>query len=224
VVHVVDATGKLDERHDTVSYVSLFSTTPGNLNKEVEQINENFVCGKDKPIDFVTFSVKYGCWTYNDTMSGWSEADIPTIHVKSDTKENERITQVSIDTKESVRWVLAINTKEIEDFKFTDARSSEELISEDISEDKKSSVDDWHIIQFSGGKNAPRLFDLTLYWKSGSAQSTDNGSLLKLRTDVNRLTPITERVLEKLPRWCSLFGKSTSPHTLAFLRNLPVNF
>ncbi|GAU15874.1 hypothetical protein TSUD_40950 [Trifolium subterraneum] len=145
VVHVVDATGKLDERHDPVSYVSLFSTTPGNLNKEVEQINESFVC---------------------------------------------------------------------------DARSSEEL----ISEDKKSSVDGWHIIQFSGGKNAPRLFDLTLYWKSGSAQSTDNGSLLKLRTDVNRLTSITERVLEKLPRWCSLFGKSTSPHTLAFLRNLPVNF
>lgn len=220
VVHVVDATGKLDERHATVSYVSLFSTTPGNLNKEVEQIDENFVCGKDKPIDFVTFSVKYGCRTYNDATSGWSEADIPTMHVESDAKENERITQVSINTKESVRWVLAINTKEIEDFKLTDARSSEEL----ISEDEKSSVDGWHIIQFSGGKNAPRSFDLTLYWKSGSTQSTDNGSLLKLRTDVNRLTSITERVLEKLPRWCSLFGKSTSPHTLAFLRNLPVNF
>jgi hypothetical protein len=119
VVHVVDATGKLDERHATVSYVSLFSTTPGNLNKEVEQIDESFVCGKDKPIDFVTFSVKYGCRTYNDTTSGWSEADIPTMHVESDTKENERITQVSINTKESVRWVLAINTKEIEDFKLT---------------------------------------------------------------------------------------------------------
>jgi hypothetical protein len=115
----VDATGKLDERDATVSYVSLFSTTPGNLNKEVEQIDENFVCGKDKPIDFVTFSVKYGCRTYNDTTSGWSEADIPTMHVESDTKENERITQVSINTKESVRWVLAINTKEIEDFKLT---------------------------------------------------------------------------------------------------------
>jgi len=85
-------------------------------------------------------------------------------------------------------------------------------------------VDGWHIIQFSGGKNAPKLFDLTLYWKSGSTQSTDNGFLLKLRTDVDRLTPITERILEKLPRWCSLFGKSTSPHTLAFFRNLPVNF
>lgn len=112
----MDATGRLNVGHDPVSYVSLFSTTPGNLNVEVEQINENFVCGKDKTVDFVTFSVKYGCLAYNDTMSGWSETDIPTIHVESDTKENGRITQVSINTKESVRWVLAINTEEIEDF------------------------------------------------------------------------------------------------------------
>lgn len=116
-MHVVDATGRLDERHNPVSYVSLFSTTPGNLNKEVEQIDESFVCGRDKTVDFVTFSVKYGCWTYNDTTSGWSEADIPTMHVDSDAKENGRVTQVSIDTKDSVRWVLAINTEEIEDFK-----------------------------------------------------------------------------------------------------------
>ncbi|KAJ1406406.1 Peptidase M28 [Sesbania bispinosa] len=197
VVHVVDATGRIDERQNPASYVSLFSTTPGNLNKEVEQINEGFVCGKDKAVDFVTFSVKYGCWTYNDTMSGWSETDIPTMQVNGDAKGNGRITQVSINTKDSVRWVLAINTEEIEDFKLKDTRNSEEL----ISVDKKSSVDGWHTIQFSGGKNAPTLFDMTLYWKSGSTHSTD-GSLLKLRTDVDRLTPITERVLEKLPR-CS---------------------
>lgn len=101
----------------------------------------------------------------------------------------------------------------------SDARNSEEL----ISVDKKSSVDGWHVVQFSGGKNAPTLFDLTLYWRSGSTHNSDS-PLLKLRTDVNRLTPITERVLEKLPRWCSLFGKSTSPYTLAFLTNLPVKF
>ncbi|XP_027363918.1 endoplasmic reticulum metallopeptidase 1 [Abrus precatorius] len=219
VVHVVDATGRLNEVQNPVSYVSLFSTTPGNLNKEVEQINEGLVCSKDKTIDFVTFSVKYGCWTNNDTMSGWTETDIPSMHVNSDAKGNGRITKVSIDTKGSVRWVLAINTEEIEDFKFKDAVDSEEL----ISVDKKSSVDGWHIIQFSGGKNAPTLFDLTLYWRSGSTHNTDV-PLLKLRTDVNKLTPITERVLKKLPRWCSLFGKSTSPHTLAFLKNLPVNF
>lgn len=102
---------------------------------------------------------------------------------------------------------------------FSDASNSEEL----ISADKKSSVDGWHIIQFSGGKNAPTLFDLTLHWRSGSTHSPES-SLLKLRTDVNRLTPVTERILEKLPSWCSLFGKSTSPQTLAFLTNLPVNF
>ena len=104
----------------------------------------------------------------------------------------------------------------------SDAENSEEL----ISVDKKSSVDGWHTIQFSGGKNAPTMFDLVLYWRSDSTQTIHNtdSPLLKLRTDRDIITPITERVLSKLPRWCSLFGKSTSPHTLAFLRNLPVNF
>ncbi|XP_019434037.1 PREDICTED: endoplasmic reticulum metallopeptidase 1-like [Lupinus angustifolius] len=221
VVHVVDATGRPDEGLDPVSYVSLFSTTPGNLNKEIEQINEGFVCGRNKTVDFVTFSVKYGCWSYNDGRSGWSESDIPTIHVDSDAKENGRITKVSINTKGSVRWALAINTEEIEDFELKDAVISEEL----ISVDKKNSVDGWHIIQFSGAKNSPTLFYLILYWKSDSStHNTDNTPLLKLRTDVNRLTPITERVLAKLPSWCSLFGKFTSPHTLAFFTNLPINF
>lgn len=112
----MDATGKPDEGQNPVSYVSLFSTTPGKLNKEVEQIDEGFVCGKDETVDLVTFSVKYGCRTYNDATSGWSESDIPAMHADSDAKGNERITQVSINTKGSVRWVLAINTEEIEDF------------------------------------------------------------------------------------------------------------
>lgn len=114
----MDATGNFDERQQLTSYVSLFSTTPGKLTKEVEQIDEGFVCGRDKSVDFVTFSVKYGCWTYNDTKSGWSESEIPTLNVDNDTKGDERISQVSIDTKGSVRWVLAINTKEVQDFKF----------------------------------------------------------------------------------------------------------
>ncbi|MED6198790.1 hypothetical protein PIB30_069872 [Stylosanthes scabra] len=217
VVHVVDATSQ-----NPTSYVSLFSTTPGKLNKEAEQIDEGFVCGRDQTVDFVTFLVKYGCRTNNDATSGWIESDIPTLNVNSDTKGNGRTSQVSINTKGSVRWVLAINTEEIEDFELKDAENSEEL----ISVDKKTDVDDWHIIQFSGGKNAPTIFDLNLYWKSDSTKTTGkaNSPLLKLRTDVNRITPITERVLSKLPRWCSLFGKSTSPHTLAFLKNLPVHF
>ena len=98
--------------------MSLFSTTPGKLVKEVEQIQEGFVCGRDKEVDFVTFSVKYGCLTYKDAESDWSESEIPKLHVDNDAKGEERITRVLIDTKGSVRWVLAINTEEIEDFKF----------------------------------------------------------------------------------------------------------
>ncbi|XP_059457062.1 uncharacterized protein LOC132186951 isoform X1 [Corylus avellana] len=220
VVHVVDTTGRFEGKQDTSSYVSLFSVTPGKLNKEVEQIKEGFICGREKVVDFVTFSVKYGCWTYDDTEGGWSKSDIPTFHVDSDTKSSERITQVSLDTKGSIRWVLAINTEEIEDFKFK--VNSEEL----VPLGDKSSGDGWHIIQFSGGKNAPTIFDLTLFWKKNSTRSSHKGDgwpLLKLRTDVDRITPKTEQVLLKLPPWCSLFGKSTSPHTLAFLTSLPVN-
>ncbi|KAF7132164.1 hypothetical protein RHSIM_Rhsim09G0151500 [Rhododendron simsii] len=225
VVHVVDTTGTYGEKLEPSSYVSLFSTTPGKLTKEIEQIGEGFVCGRDKVLDFVTFSVKYGCWTEDNVEGGWSELDIPTLHVESDTKADDRNTQISIDTKSSIRWSLAINTEQIEDFKLKD--STEEL----IPLGGKSSADGWHIIQFSGGKSAPKTFELSLYWANNSTKviqqndkRTDRHLLLKLRTDVDRLTPKAERVLEKLPSWCSLFGKSTSPHTLAFLSSVPVNF
>ncbi|CAK9136111.1 unnamed protein product [Ilex paraguariensis] len=223
VVHVVDTTGKYGEKREPSSHISLFSTTPGKLVKEVAQIGEGFVCGRDKPLDFVTFSVKYGCWTHNDTGSGWSESDIPTLHVESDIKGDCRITEILIDTKASTRWSLAINTEEIEDFRLKDN-------SELIPLDDKSSTDGWHIIQFSGGKNAPTKFNLTLFWIKNYTQiaHTDDSMtehlLLKLRTDVDRLTAPAERVLMKLPAWCSLFGKSTSPPTLAFLSSLPVTF
>lgn len=82
-------------------------------------MREEFTCGRDKVIDFVGFSVNYGCWSYIDTEEGWSKSEIPTMHVDNDTKENERITQVSIDTKGSTRWSLAINTNEIADFEFS---------------------------------------------------------------------------------------------------------
>ena len=118
VVHVVDTTGTFEGKRDISSYVSLFSTTPGKLNKEVEQIKEGLNCGRDKVVDFVAFSVKYGCWTYDDTEDGWSESDIPLLHVFRDVKKKARITRVSVDTKGSIRWVLAVNTEEIEDFSF----------------------------------------------------------------------------------------------------------
>ncbi|KAJ0103362.1 hypothetical protein Patl1_06095 [Pistacia atlantica] len=170
--------------------------------------------------------MEYGCLTYDDTEGGWSQSDIPTIHANDESKVDERITQVSIDTKDSVRWSLAINAEEIEDFTFKD--DSGEL----VPRDKKSSMDGWFIIQYSGGKNAPTKFDLNLFWVKNSTRSSQNVDrnskedhlLLKLRTDFDRLTPRAENVLSKLPSWCSLFGKSTSPQTLSFLNSLPVNY
>ncbi|KAF9594822.1 hypothetical protein IFM89_034805 [Coptis chinensis] len=222
VVHVVEATGGSGENQTPISYISLFSFTPGKLIEEAEQVKEEgFVCGNSKVIDFVTFEVKYGCISSNDAKSGWDESDVPKLHVESDVKKGDRVTQVLIDTKVSTRWSLAINMDKIEDFKFEG--NSEEL----VSVGDKIGVDGWHIIQFSGGKDAPKRFNLTLFWMTttepeGSKQAPN--PLLKLRTDVDRLTPKAERVLQKLPPWCTVFGKSTSPHTLAFLTSLPVDF
>ncbi|XP_019262309.1 PREDICTED: endoplasmic reticulum metallopeptidase 1 [Nicotiana attenuata] len=224
VVHVVDMRGANDKKQEPVSRISLFSTTPGNLIKEVEQIGEGFVCGTDEPLDFVTFSVKYGCWSDKNANIGWHELDIPLIHVENDTKGDNRVTHVSIDTKVSTRWTLGINTDEIEDFQLKGG--PEELVP--IGD--KSNADGWHIIQFSGGKKAPRKFSLMLFWannhtrKSQKKDSNTEQPLLKLRTDVDRITSPTETVLKKLPQWCSLFGKSTSPLTLAFLSSLSIDF
>ncbi|KAF6166235.1 hypothetical protein GIB67_031019 [Kingdonia uniflora] len=225
VVHVVETTGKYSENQTPSSYISLFSPTPGKLTKEIAHIEEGFVCGKEKVQDFVTFTVNYGCWSTDDTDSGWSKTDIPTLDIEIDTKGDRRMTHVLVDTKGSTRWSLAINTQEIEDFTL---EGNTEL----IPEGDKTGVDGWHIIQFSGGQNAPKKFNMNLFWRQASPESISKADglennrnlLLKLRTDVNRLTPKTEKVLEKLPPWCSIFGKSTSPQTLAFLTSLPVDF
>ncbi|KAJ4827806.1 hypothetical protein Tsubulata_043817, partial [Turnera subulata] len=229
VVHVVEAITR-EGKQDVSSYISLFSPTPGELTSVVETIDEGFVCGRDKVVDFVTFQVKYGCWADEDSKDGWSVSDIhiPLLHVNSDIEEDERITEISIDTKASIRWSLAINFEEIEDF-ILKGNSSEEL----VPLGNKSSTDGWHIIQFSGGGQSPRKFELTLFWARSAVHSAHDvvemektqqqqQPLLKLRTDSDILTPKVERVLEKLPAWCSLFGKSTYPHTLAFLSALPV--
>ncbi|XP_051121220.1 uncharacterized protein LOC127244774 isoform X1 [Andrographis paniculata] len=221
-VHVVDATGMHDlsgGKHEPTSYISLFSTTPGILEKETNIIGEEFVCGRDRYLDFVTFYVNYSCWTDKSAETGWKKSDIPIIHVEKDTKGEMRETQVLIDTRVSTRWSLGINMKEIEDFQMEDADGSEEL----IPQGEKSSVDGWHTIQFAGGKKSPTKFKFSLFWFKNSTQTTPNNLLLRLRTDVDRITPPMRSVLEKLPAWCSLFGKSTSPYTLTFLMSLPIS-
>lgn len=224
VVQVVEASGRNGEYKEPSSFISFFSTTPGKLTKEIEHIGEGFVCGRENVVDFVTFTTSYSCWTKGDSVNGWTKSDIPTLNVETDSRTDERLTQVTIDTKVSTRWSLAINMNKIQDFRLKDGENGEEL----IQIGTKSSADGWHIIQFSGGKNAPKRFDLTLYWANNQTtqvtENDDHDLLLKLRTDVDRLTPKVKTVLEKLPSWCSLFGKSTSPHTLAFLTNLRVDF
>lgn len=115
----MDARGINVGEQEPSAFVSLFSTTPGNLNKEAEEIGGGMVCGKEKQLDFVTFSVNYSCWTTDKTVNaktGWEKSDIPLLQVEQDMNRETRVTQVLIDSKVSTRWSLAINTKEIEDF------------------------------------------------------------------------------------------------------------
>lgn len=227
VVHVVETKGNSDENQDASSFISLFSSTPGKLFEESKNLkDEEFTCGWNKTVDYVSFTVKYGCWSSKDSRSGWSNSDIPIVHVEHDSRTtNVRKTKVFIDTKTSKRWSLAINREAIRDFTFE--VDSQEL----VPAGSKSEVDGWHIIQYSGGKNAPTKFNLNLYWLDntthslqGAYKSGGSPLLLKVRTDLDRVTPAVKRVLEKLPPWCSLFGKSTSPYTLSFLTTLPVDF
>ncbi|VAH34508.1 unnamed protein product [Triticum turgidum subsp. durum] len=226
VVHVVDTTRTNDGNTEPLSYVSLFSNMPGKLTQELMDLRgEEFSCGKNMTTDFVTFTVKYGCRSYKGSSTGWSKSEVPLLHVESDSATDDaRRTVVSVDTKSSTRWSLAINMQEIDDF--TVQVESDKL----VQLGGKSEVDGWHTIQFAGGKNAPTKFQLTLFWSSKATQASpkeanaeDPPLLVKLRTDVNRVTPMVETVLEKLPRWCAAFGKSTSPYTLAFLTAVPVN-
>ncbi|PKA52077.1 hypothetical protein AXF42_Ash014014 [Apostasia shenzhenica] len=227
VVHVVDTKGSNRGNSEPSSYVSLFSSTPGKLLEEARSLkDEGFDCGRETALDFVTFNVKYGCLSFMDIDGGWSKEEIPLINVESDLRMGSRITRVLVDAKISKRWSLAINTELIYDFTLQVA--SDEI----VPIGGKSGVDGWHIVQFSGGKESPTKFHLNLFWTNNSSDQSpkdhrrtkDSPLLLKLRTDVNRITPKTARVLEKLPSWCSLFGKSTSPYTLAFMTSLHADF
>ncbi|KAL6652369.1 hypothetical protein ACP70R_011294 [Stipagrostis hirtigluma subsp. patula] len=227
VVHIVDTTGINDASTEPLSYISLFSNTPGKLTKELVGLGDDeFSCGRNMTIDFVTFTVKYGCTSYKESNTGWSRSEVPVLLVESDSvTDGARQTVISVDTKSSTRWSLGINKREIDDF--TVQVDSETL----VTLGDKSEVDGWHTIQFAGGKNSPTKFQLTLFWSSsathapaeGAKESADLPFLVKLRTDVNRVTPKAAKVLEKLPPWCAPFGKSTSPYTLAFLTALRVN-
>ncbi|KFK29147.1 hypothetical protein AALP_AA7G095000 [Arabis alpina] len=214
VVHVVDTSGQ-----DQVSFILLFSNTPGNLNMEAEQIKEGFRCGRENKIDFVSFEAKYSCVTENDAGLGWDKQDVPVLRVINDNWENEgRATTVSMNAGGSTRWTLGLDMEQLQDFTLQVSGENEELM---IAQGEKTSDGEgWHQIQFAGGKKAPTSFVLKLYKKKLDSDEKKQRPLLKLRTDFDRLTPQVQRVLDKLPPFCSLFGKSTNPFTLAFLASL----
>ncbi|WZZ26480.1 hypothetical protein YC2023_009881 [Brassica napus] len=220
VVHVVDASGE-----EQASFISLSSNTPGNLNVEAEQIKEGFSCGRENKVDFVSFEAKYSCVSKKDAEVGWDKSDVPVLRVVNDEKgrgdDERRIMAVSMETGGSSRWILGIDMEVVEDFTLQvgEEEEDEELM---IGRGEKSSGEDgWHQIQFSGGKKAPTKFVLKLYQKKGVEKKKMQRPVLKLRTDFDRITPQVQRVLERLPTYCSQFGKSTSPFTLAFLASLP---
>lgn len=211
---------------EQASFISLFSNTPGNLNVEAEQIKEGFRCGRDNKVDFVSFEAKYGCVSKKDAEVGWDKSDVPVLRVVNEEKGGEgderRIMAVSMETGGSSRWILGIDMEVVEDFTLQvgEEEGDEELM---IGRGEKSSGQEgWHQIQFSGGKKAPTKFVLKLYEKKGDERKKKmQRPVLKLRTDFDRVTPQVQRVLERLPTYCSQFGKSTSPFTLAFLASLP---
>ncbi|KAE8733406.1 Zn-dependent exopeptidases superfamily protein isoform 2 [Hibiscus syriacus] len=203
VVHVVDTTGRFGEK--TSSYVSLFSFAPGVFTEEVEEIKEGFVCSRHKAIDYVTFSVTYGCLTFDETEEGWDESDIPTLKVVEDENGEKRITRVAIDTERSIHWFLSINTKEIKDFTFKAWRRWMAYHSSIRREECINKV------------RTHSLLDAKLTLDSHDMEQSEQRPLMNLRTDLSGvMTPKAEAVLQKLPPWFSLFGKSTSPHTLVF--------
>lgn len=112
-MHVVDASRTHANKHGYHSFISLFSSTPGKMDKVAEEIG-GLTCGNDKTIDFVTFSVTYGCWTDGGVTKSYKlRSRTPTL-VQHHT--NHTITKVSMDMKSSTRWALGINTNEVKGF------------------------------------------------------------------------------------------------------------
>lgn len=235
VVHVVEATSNKGNHSQLKSYISLSSVTPGKLTEEMKHLkDENFICGKGNPVDFVTYSVKYGCVSLDDTTDGWSERDFPTIQVESDNIfEGKRETVLSVDMKVSNRWVMAINDVEIKGFKLEMSTAQEGTRETLVPEDDIFGIDGWHTIQFASDMDGPTYFFLTLFWHQNSTnplsrmsahQNRESDLLIKLRTDMTTITPKVAQILEKLPNWCVFFGKSTSPYMLSYVSSLSINF
>lgn len=235
VVHVVEATSNKGNHSQFKSYISLSSVTPGKLTEEIKHLkDENFICGKGNPVDFVTYSVEYGCVSLDGTGDGWSERDFPVIQVESDNIiEGKRQTILSVDMKVSNRWVMAINDMEIKGFKLEMTTAQKDTRETLVPGDDIVGVHGWHIVQFASNMDGPTYFFLTLFWhqnstsplsRTGAHKNRENDLLIKLRTDMKTITPRVTQILEKLPNWCVSFGKSTSTYMLSYLSSFSINF
>ncbi|KAL2653871.1 hypothetical protein R1flu_021999 [Riccia fluitans] len=222
VVHVVDTKSVDPVTGFPSQKVSLSAATPGGFEKELNALKgEDFVCGKS--IDFVSFIVKSGCEKQldNDIVILTGQ---PSFTLESNKVSNgRRVTSVRFTTGTAYRWNLAINTTAVEAFKLETSSDRQVLVPGGTI----AGVDGWHNIQYTSGNNeGPSEFYMTLYWYPDDTSDVGERSrdtlVLKLRTDVNHVTPELNRVLARLPVWCTLFGKSTSPYPLAYLAELKV--
>lgn len=233
VVHVVEV-GTIDGVQSPLSsYVTLCSLTPGKLIRESAFLkDEGFSCGKMEGLDMVTHNVKYGCSVSTDDEEDDEEyfTHFPKLYVSDDKLVNdERVTSVFMYTAEAHRWVLAINTTEVNSFQLEtaeEAAGTKEIL---VSRKTADSSDGWHLVQFVTDQTGPSYFNLTLFRSAASLSSPQERQdlfkvkgnfLLKLRTDVNIITPKVEKTLQNLPEWVVLFGKSTSPYPLSYLINV----
>ncbi|CAM6082858.1 unnamed protein product [Calypogeia fissa] len=224
-VHVIDTTGPDGLSENPHNYISMFSFTPGKLEKEMSELNDkNFICGQSS-IDFVSFKVHYGCMkpvNGDEDLSGSQ----PVMQTEKDTFDGgQRVTSVRLSSGAAHRWNLAINTTAIEAFKLTTilAKEGEEKVL--VPAGTIVGVNGWHNVQFVTDAEGPTDLQLTLFWHSSFQEETSTSKgletlLLKLRTDVNVVTDELYEVLEKLPTWCVLFGKSTAPYSLVYLADL----
>jgi hypothetical protein len=146
----------------------------------------------------------------------------PTLQIETDKLEKgKRVTTVRLNSGSARRWNLAINTTAILAFKLKTVPARKVLVAGGAI----VGVEGWHNVQYVTDAEGPSDFELTLLWHSRFREepSLIMGSetlLLKLRTDANVVTDDLAVVLEKLPAWCVLFGKSTSPYPMAYLSNL----
>lgn len=226
LVHVINTDGgQWDGSGSPHSFLSLSSVTMGNLNHEASLIGDKeLVCGRNASLDFATYEVKYGCQKpLPMDESLWN--DRPSLVVSRESIGPVRETTVEFNAGKAHRWYMAINSNEVSDF-WLKARSSSGMNEMVVPTSSIMGIDGWHHIQYvSGDLNDPRNFELTLVWsKNATTDPPATAKLLKLRTDINVVTPEAATMLEKLPRWCVGFGKSTSPYSLAYLATLPVAF